>query len=49
VVDECLAHLWKPGMSAEALWKAYRGFGDDPFIVGGKWRPAITPKNVQRK
>lgn len=32
IVDEYLASALEPGMSAEALWDSYRGFGEDPFI-----------------
>ena len=34
IVDESLAHLHKPGMTAEELYQQYVLFGDDPFIVG---------------
>ncbi len=33
LVDASLAHLYQPGMTAEALYAAYIDFGDDPFIV----------------
>jgi hypothetical protein len=33
IVDASLAHLYKPGMSADALYDAYTSFGDDPSIA----------------
>jgi hypothetical protein len=33
IVDSNLAGFLKPGMTASELYDAYRGFGDDPFIV----------------
>ena len=34
IVDEELAHMYKPGMSSEELFQTYAFFGEDPFIVG---------------
>jgi hypothetical protein len=34
LVDRSLAHEYKPGMTADELFKTYTLFGDDPFIVG---------------
>jgi len=34
IVDEFLKTAYKPGMSAEDLYKQYVGFGEDPFISG---------------
>ena len=31
IVDGCLGY--KPGMTAEALFKSYSMFGEDPFVV----------------
>jgi hypothetical protein len=33
LVDRFLEESYKPGMSAEALYADYTGFGEDPFIV----------------
>jgi len=33
IVDECLASLHEPAMSAEDLYRRYSGFGDDPYVV----------------
>ena len=33
IVDECLEHMLKPGMTAEALFDLYATFGEDPFVV----------------
>ena len=35
IVDEYLASHFTEGMSAEALLKGYKGYGEDPFISGG--------------
>lgn len=32
IVDEFLLNGFKPGMTAEHLYKGYKGFGEDPFI-----------------
>jgi hypothetical protein len=32
-VDELLAGVFKPGMSATTLYDLYTSFGDDPFVV----------------
>jgi hypothetical protein len=34
VVDAFLASEFKPGMSAEQLYKLYMTFGDDAFVIG---------------
>jgi hypothetical protein len=34
MVDDFLQDAYRPGMSAEELERAYRMFGDDPFIPG---------------
>lgn len=34
IVDEFLQANYKPGVTAEQLYKNYVGFGEDPFIVG---------------
>jgi len=34
IVDEFLKAAYKPGMSAEDLYKQYVSFGEDPFIRG---------------
>jgi hypothetical protein len=33
IVDRFLAHAYRPGMTAEALYDHYQSFGDDPFIM----------------
>jgi hypothetical protein len=33
IVDDCLLHLHKPDMTPTAMFEAYCGFGDDPFII----------------
>lgn len=33
IVDRSLEGGYEPGISAEALYRGYVGFGDDPFIV----------------
>lgn len=33
IVDEFLNSAFRPGMTAQELYKAYIGFGEDPFIV----------------
>lgn len=33
IVDDCLLHLHKPGMTGVEMFEAYTGFGDDPFII----------------
>jgi hypothetical protein len=38
VVNEYLEQAYKPGMSADELYKSYVDFGKDPFIVGGDIR-----------
>ena len=33
IVDDFLDSAFRPGMTAEALYKAYTAFGEDPWIV----------------
>jgi hypothetical protein len=33
IVERSLSEHYKPGMTAEQLYSAYTGFGEDPFIV----------------
>jgi hypothetical protein len=33
IVQNSLNDLYKSGMTAEALYRLYTGFGDDPFVV----------------
>jgi hypothetical protein len=33
-VDRCLFAEWKPGISAEDLYRRYTSFGNDPWILG---------------
>jgi hypothetical protein len=33
LVDHSLRAGWKPGMSADDLYRQYVAFGDDPFVV----------------
>jgi hypothetical protein len=32
IVDDCLAHLYRPGITAADLYDMYTSFGDDPCI-----------------
>jgi hypothetical protein len=34
IVDGCLETNYEPGMSAEALYSAYKMFGEDPWVSG---------------
>jgi hypothetical protein len=34
IVDSNLNHFMQPGMTASELYAGYKGYGDDPFIVG---------------
>lgn len=36
IVDQSLADVCNPGMTADALYTSYSMFGDDPFIRGPK-------------
>ncbi len=33
IFNRSLMHAYKPGMTAQALYEGYVGFGNDPFIV----------------
>jgi hypothetical protein len=33
IVDECLEHMLKPGMTAAALYELWVMFGEDPYIM----------------
>ena len=33
IVEECLKERYKPGITAEVLYRYHTMFGDDPFIV----------------
>jgi len=33
LVDDFLIRAWIPGMTAEALYRAYNAFGEDPWII----------------
>jgi hypothetical protein len=33
LVDDCLAHLLRAGMTTEQLLEQYYSFGEDPFVV----------------
>jgi hypothetical protein len=35
IVDGCLEHMLKPGMTADALFQLYAMFGEDPFVIPG--------------
>ncbi|MGA8368188.1 MAG: hypothetical protein WB716_12805, partial [Candidatus Acidiferrales bacterium] len=39
IVDNCLAHAYTPGASAEKLYEHYVAFGEDPWIVGTQGVP----------
>ncbi len=34
IVDRCLESYYEEGMTAEKLCRCYKGYGEDPFIVG---------------
>ena len=38
IVEASLREVYRPGMTADELYAAYTGFGEDPFIVGGESR-----------
>jgi hypothetical protein len=38
IVDASLASALKPGMSADALFRQYTSFGEDPYILGSRER-----------
>jgi hypothetical protein len=33
IVNDCLAHSYEPGMTAEKLYESYTFFGEDPWIM----------------
>ena len=33
IVDDDLGSMWRPGMTAAALYQLYVSFGPDPFVV----------------
>ena len=43
VVDGFLRGQFKPGMTADALYRLYSGFGDEPFILPGPDDPLPPP------
>lgn len=43
IVDEFLFSSWKKGMTSEELFAAYRGFGEDPFIVASEPATTVEP------
>jgi hypothetical protein len=49
IVDEFLLSTYTPGMSAEALYDHYTGFGTDPFIVGGEARNDFSAWDYARR
>jgi hypothetical protein len=42
IVDDWLAHNYKPGMTADQLYEHYTSFGEEPFVVApaGGAKPA---------
>jgi hypothetical protein len=42
IVQNSLNDLYKSGMTAEALYRLYTGFGDDPFVVVPRGEPRGT-------
>ena len=36
LVDAFLLEHYKPGTTAEGLFSGYRGYGEDPFIMGNE-------------
>ena len=43
LVDDCLEEGYAPGKTAEALYRYYTMFGDDPFIVELSDSPDTSP------
>lgn len=43
IADDFLAQNYKPGMTAEELYKIYTSFGEDPFIL--KKNPDAPPRS----
>ncbi|MGP8155613.1 MAG: hypothetical protein ACLQMT_01975 [Candidatus Acidiferrales bacterium] len=39
IVNDCLAHAYTPGASAEKLYAYYTMFGEDPWVLGGEGVP----------
>ena len=48
-VDAFVQQRYEPGMSAEALYAAYVGFGEDPFIVGSNGRNSFSAWNYAKE
>ena len=42
IVDENLAQMHEPGMTADLLYQAYTAFGDDPFVVAPRDAEAVA-------
>jgi hypothetical protein len=42
IVEDSLAHLHRPGMTAEELYSYYTSFGDDPFVLVPAGEPRST-------
>lgn len=42
IVDEDLAQMHEPGMTADVLYQAYTAFGDDPFVVAPRGAETVT-------
>ena len=42
IVDACLTSAYKPGITADDLYKGYISFGEDPFIIPTNHEETIT-------
>ena len=43
IVDEFLLSSYRPGMKSDELFAAYRGYGEDPFILATEPDAAVEP------
>jgi hypothetical protein len=42
IVDEYLRSAYEPGMTAQALYKIYMTFGEDPYIVAPPTKQTVV-------
>lgn len=43
IVDEFLLSTYRPGMKSDELFAAYRGYGEEPFILATEPDAAVAP------
>lgn len=43
IVDEFLLSTYRPGMKSDELFAAYRGYGEEPFILATEPDAAVWP------